>query len=134
MILDEDLIANYILFNTAEILKYIPKFGYLYIDRPGSGTKLYWNNTTLLLYKIYVLDDIIEFAKDVPKNKRILVYYIIHFLQLKFLKTALNKSHYINKIFNSCLDRILNCKYISNEDKDEIRKKGKILSFIKYNF
>ena len=79
MILDEVLIANYIIFNTAEILKYISKFGYLYIDCPGSGTKYYWNDITLLLYKIYVIDDIIEFVKDVPKNIRILVYYIILF-------------------------------------------------------
>ena len=117
MILDEVLIANYIIFNTAEILKYIPKLGYLYIDRPGSGTKYYRKDIILLLCKIYVLDDIIEFDKDVPKNKRILAYYIIHFLHLKFLKTALNKSHYINKIFNYCLDRILNFKYISEGDK-----------------
>ena len=59
MILDEDLIANYIIFNTAEILKYIPKLRYLYIYRPGSGTKYYGNDITLLLCKIYVLDDII---------------------------------------------------------------------------
>ena len=39
MILDEDLIANYIIFNTAEILKYIQKLGYLYIDHPGCVTK-----------------------------------------------------------------------------------------------
>jgi hypothetical protein len=117
MILDEDLIANYIIFNTAEILKYIPKLRYLYIDRPGSVTKYYRKDIILLLCKIYVLDDIIEFDKDVPKNKRIQVYYIIHFLHLEFLKTALNKSHYINKIFNYCLDRILNFKYISEGDK-----------------
>ena len=89
MILDEVLIANYIIFNTAEILKYIPKFGYLYIDRPGSGTKHYWNDITLLLYKIYVLDDIIEFAKEVHKIKRILVYYIIHFFTIKIFENCI---------------------------------------------
>ena len=40
----------------------------------------------------------------------------------------------IIKLFNSCLDRILKCEYISDEDKNEIRKRGKMLSFIKYNF
>ena len=32
------------------------------------------------------------------------------------------------------VDRIFNCKYISDEDKNEIRRRGKMLGFIKYDY
>jgi len=81
-----------------------------------------------------ILDIVIEFSRNVIENKKILVNYIIYFFRRKNLKALIfaNKNNY--KTFFSCLDRILNCKYISLENKNQIRSIGKNLKFIKYNF
>ena len=75
----------------------------------------------------------IEFTLDIPRNKKILVNFIIFLFKRRYLKSLLN-TEYDNKLFISCLDRIFNCKYISSKYKNEIRARGKMLNFIKYNF
>ena len=77
---------------------------------------------------------IIDFTLDSQRNKKVLVNFILSFFKFENLKSLLYNSEYDNSVFISCLDRILNCKYISDEDKNEIRKRGKMLKFIKYNF
>ena len=47
---------------------------------------------------------------------------------------TLESNDYVYKLFISCLDRILNSKYISEEHKNEIRKRGRNLEFIDYKF
>ena len=74
----------------------------------------------------------IDFTLNIRKNKRILVNFIIYLFKNQYLKDLLN-TEYDNKLFISCLDRIFNCKYISDKHKNEI-KSGKMLNFIKYNF
>ena len=134
MLLVEDTIADYIIFNTAKVAKYIPKFGYLYYKRKGSVTRQHWTGVQLLLYDIYFLDIMIEFSKDLTRNKKILVNFINYIFENQYLKDALNTNEYNNKVFISCLDRILNCNHIKDEYKKEIRDRGKALNFIKYNF
>jgi len=82
---------------------------------------------------LYILDPLIDFTLDIPRNKKVLVNSIISLFKGQYLEDLLN-IEYDNKVFISCLDRILNCKYISDEHKNEIRTRGKKLSFIKYNF
>ena len=69
-------------------------------------------------------------------NERIkLIYHLIYnVLNLKLLKNILNISEYNRQLFKSCLDRFLNCSFISNNYKEEIRKKGKKLKFTNYPF
>ena len=82
MLLDEDVIANYILFNTARSMKYISKFGYIYVKRPGSIVTRSWDKVNRLIYRIFMLDDLIVFAQDSFKHKKIIVILIqiIYFL------------------------------------------------------
>ena len=134
MLLDEDVIINYCLFNTARSMKYISKVGYIYMDRPGSDSRRPFDRLKFLSYRIYFLDGIIVFAQDFFEHKKILVNLALYCLENNSLKEVLTKFEYDYNLFISCLDRILNCKYISDEDKNEIRKKGKSLDFIKYNF
>ena len=75
----------------------------------------------------------IDFTLNIRKNKRILVNFIIYLFKQQYLKDLLN-TEYDNKLFISCLDRIFNCKYISDKNKNEIKSRGKKLNFIKYNF
>jgi glycosyltransferase involved in cell wall biosynthesis len=133
MLLDEDVIANYILFNTARSMKYISKFGYIYVKRPGSIVTRSWDKVNRLIYRIFMLDDLIVFAQDSFKHKKIIVILTLYCLKNDVLKNILQKDEYYYKLFISCLEQILICKYISDKDKKEIRNKIKTLDFIKFN-
>ena len=131
---DGDIIVNYAIFQTAKSMKYVAKYGYIYVERVGSVTRVSLDQVKLLTFRINMLDVLIKMSQNTFRHKKILIGLLNYILKKELLKDALNTTEYNKNLFNSCLDRILNCKYISNEDKDEIRKKGKILSFIKYNF
>ena len=133
MILVEDDLASNIIFNTAKSAKFVAKYGYLYINNEGSFSKHKQDQTQDVRNYLYLLDPLIDFSLDLPRNKKVLVNFIIFLFQKEYLKVLLD-FEYDNKLFNSCLDRILNCKYISDELKDEIRIRGKKLGFIKYKF
>ena len=133
MISGEDNLACNIIYNTAKTAKFIAKYGYLYVNNEESASRKQNNNIIVARGPLYVLDALIDFSLDLPKNKKVLVNYIIILFKNKYLKDVLS-GNYDNKLFNSCLDRIFNCKYISDELKNEIRIRGKNLTFIKYNF
>ena len=80
-----------------------------------------------------MLDDLIVFAQDSFKHKKVIVILTLSCLKNNVLKTVLQKDEYYYKLFISCLDQILNCKYISDKDKNEIGNKIKSLDFIKLN-
>ena len=77
---------------------------------------------------------IIEFSQNRIANKIILVHFLMSLLRRESLKKAINVNNDIKTIFISCIDRVLKEEKISNELKNEIRKKGKQLKFIKYHF
>ena len=133
MINAEDDLANIIIFNTAKSAKFIGKYGYLYINNDGSFSKRQKDETQNTRTLLYVLDTLIDFSLDLTKNKKVLVHFIIFLFQREYLKGVVN-NEYDYKILISCIDRILNCKYISDELKNEIRIRGKNLRFIKYKF
>ena len=133
MISGEDNLACNIIYNTAKTAKFIAKYGYLYVNNEESASRKQNNNIIVARGPLYVLDALIDFSLDLPKNKKVLVNYIIFLFKKEYLKDVISHE-YDNKLFNSCLDRIFNCKYISDELKNEIRIRGKNLTFIKYNF
>ena len=133
MISGEDNLACNIIYNTAKTAKFIAKYGYLYVNNEESASRKQNNNIIVARGPLYVLDALIDFSLDLPKNKKVLVNYIIILFKNEYLKDVLS-GNYDNKLFNSCLDRIFNCKYISDELKNEIRIRGKNLKFINYNF
>lgn len=105
------------------------------IERKGSSTRNENRNQVKeLIYRIYVLDVVIEFSKNEKKNKEILINFLIFFFKQKELKDAINSNEYNKKLFISILDRIFKCKYISDESKNEARIFGKSLDFINYSF
>ena len=76
----------------------------------------------------------IDFSLDLPRNKKVLVNYIMFIFKNSYLKDALDSNDYNKNVFISCLDRFFNCSLISNENKNLVSKRGRYLSFIKYNF
>ena len=126
MISGEDDLINNIIFNTAKSAKFISKYGYLYINNEESFSKQQKDKVQNVRNFLYILDSLIDFTLNIPRNKRILVNFILYLYKQKYLNELLNNEN-DNKLFFSCLDRILNCPYISYRQKNIIRARGKIL-------
>ena len=108
MLHGEDDLANTIIFHTAKSAKYVPKYGYLYINNNSNSFK---NRNDYIKYTeqlLYIFDAFIDFSLDLPRNKKVLVNFIIFLLKNRYLKDLINSSEYDNKLIISCLDRILN--------------------------
>ena len=129
----EDDISCNIVFNTAQSAKIIAKYGYLYINNDGSTSKRQKDEAKTTRALLFILDSLIDFSLDLPKNKKVLVHFILFLFKRAYIQKVLSIENN-NKVFISCLDRILNSSYISDELKNEIRIRGKKLNFIKYNF
>ena len=133
MITGEDDIQCNIIFNTAQSAKIIAKYGYLYINNDGSFSKRQKDEAETTRALLFILDSLIDFSLDLPKNKKVLVHFILFLFKRAYIQKVLSIENN-NKVLISCLDRILNSSYISDELKNEIRIRGRKLNFIKYNF
>ena len=134
MLSHEDVVATIILFNTAESFKFVGKYGIFHIQRSESVSWGHKNNEVKNLYNIYMIDIAIDFTKEAKENQKLLVYLIIFMFNMPELHKTFNSNEYFRKILISCLDRVLKSKFISNEDKNIITKRGKKLEFLKYPF
>ena len=135
MTVDADIILNFIIFNTANSMKYIKKYGYIWVDRRDSTSHTVMSDgPQLLLYRIYMLDVLIEMSKNTKRHKKLSAVLLSLILFSRHLEKALKKNEYNYNLFISCINRILNSSYISNNKKNEIKGKVKTLSFIKNKF
>jgi glycosyltransferase involved in cell wall biosynthesis len=135
MTVDADIILNFIIFNTANSMKYIKKYGYIWVDRRDSTSHTVMSDgPQLLLYRIYMLDVLIEMSKNTERHKKLSAVLLSRILFSRHLEKALKKNEYNYNLFISCINRILNSSYISNNKKNEIKGKVKTLSFIKNKF
>ena len=66
------------------------------------------------------------------ENRKILVYLITYLLESSTLKETFKENEYAKQVFISCLNKVLNMKYISKEDKKEIRNRISQLDFLIY--
>ena len=130
MLLEEDRAVIYGLFNTAESIKYIGKYGYLVIPTAGSSTSGRLPRTTNLLCRLYFLDISIEFTKDTVENSKLLAYIITFITDHHLFKELMELNEDNKKLFKHCLKKILDNKYISNQNKEEIRKRVSKFDFI----
>jgi hypothetical protein len=111
---EEDRAVLYALFNVAESIKFVGKYGILQIKTHGSMTRRRKKRLEIFLCKLYFADIVIDFNKETIQSRRLLVYI------------------YNLKLFISCVDRVLNYKYVSDNDKIIIRKSLSRLKFLKY--
>ena len=134
MIRHEDVLATYIIFNTAESYKFVGKYGIFHIHRPDSASKRI-DPIEINLYNLYLTDAVLDFSKDNIKNKQLEASLIISLLYNPQLNLSLNYRdyNYNLKLLLSCIDRILNSKYTSEYMKYEIKRKVKELDFLNYH-
>ena len=131
MVVGEDGVATYFLYNTAESMKYIGKYGTLHIKTRGSGSKRKIPVTQSNSYLLYIIDTVIEFGKDTFNNRKILVALMNDLFHKKQLKETIQMNEYNKNLFISCVNKILNMKFIPNDDKEKIRKKADKLNLLK---
>ena len=126
----EDLIATCFLFNTAESMKYVGKYGILHIQNPGSTSWKRVSDSIMNSYELYVLDTAIDFTKDNFENKKLLIYLITHLMKRPNLKETFETNEENKKLFISCLNKILNNEYFSKENKEEIKNRTSKIDFL----
>jgi hypothetical protein len=85
MISGEDDLINNIIFNTAKSAKFISKYGYLYINNEESFSKQQKDKVQIVRNLLYILDSLIDFTLNIPRNKRILVNFILYLYKQKYL-------------------------------------------------
>jgi glycosyltransferase involved in cell wall biosynthesis len=129
----EDILANYILFNTAKSFLYIQKYGIYHIERFGSATSLGKKLVPRKINLLYLLDAIVDFSQNHINNKKLEVHLLIYYLKLRNIKRTLTSNKYNSDLINSIINRILNSKYIPEQYKIIIRKLTKKMNLIKYN-
>ena len=118
----EDIIMNFLIFQFAKSFLFIPKYGILRIFSSASSN----NNITPNIFNKFemrLLDAVIDFSKDTFKNKKIVVNISLKLLSNFGLKETIKKEKY-KILLKSILERIFKCEYISEEDKQMIRKKS----------
>ena len=118
----EDIIMNFLIFQFAKSFLFIPKYGILRIFSSTSSN----NNITPNIFnkfEMWLLDAVIDFSKDTFKNKKIVVNISLKLLSNFGLKETIKKEKY-KILLKSILERIFKCEYISEEDKQMIRKKS----------
>ena len=133
MIFEEDRTVLYALFNTAESIKFIGKYGILQIRTRGSVTRSHKKYSQRFRCMLLFADIVIDFNKETFESRKLLVYIITFLIKNPALK-IISKSNYYKELFISCVNRVLNYKYISDQYKEEIRKRVLKLNFIKYKF
>ena len=116
----EDLIIVILIFNVAESFKFIGKYSVLNVPNSGSGERPL---PIMNLYEMYLIDAMIDFSKDIKENKKIIVQYMITLLGRGELEETLKEDDN-KKLFSSLLNRIYSCTLISEEDKNEIKKRS----------
>ena len=129
----EDVIFNYALCNTARSYKFVGKYGIFNVYRKASASRYKKQLEDVTCY-IFYLEIMIKFVQDRRENKIVLAHTVIFLLAKKALKEVLESNIKAKTSFLTSVDKILNMTKISNELKAEIRKKGKQLPFIDYEF
>ena len=130
MLAHEDIIAMFILFNTANSYKYVGKYGIFHIKRSKSALSL----TSLkqkYLKELYFAEVIIDFAKDISEHKNLIIISINRLINYNILDKIIKINITYKNLILECLNKYLKSKYISNESKEKIVKKIKIINNIK---
>ena len=130
MLAHEDVIAMFILFNTANSYKYVGKYGIFHIKRKKSAFSL-TNQKQKYLNELYLAEIIIDFAKDLSEHKKLIIILINRLINYNILDKIIKINITYKNIILKCLNKYLKSKCISNESKEKIVKKIKNINNIK---
>ena len=131
MIRYEDIITNYMIFNIAKRFLCIQKYGIYHLQRFGSGVSIGWHKVPRNTNLLYLLDVVIDFSQKNIENKKLAVHLIIYVLNLRRIEKTLTSTKYNEELIISCIQRILNSKFISECHKILIKNIVKRMKYIK---
>ena len=117
MIRYEDIITNYMIFNIAEKFLCIQKYGIYHLERFGSGVSIGWHKVSRNTNLLYLLDIVIDFSLNNINNKKLVVYLVIYYLNLRRIERTITFNKYNFELIISCIQRILTSKFISENNK-----------------
>ena len=98
MIFDEDRMVIYGLFNVAESMRYIQKYGILNIKIKNSISRRKHESWEYLLNRLYILDIVILFSKESFESRLIIIYLIIYILDNPVLHLLIKLNEYNKKL------------------------------------
>lgn len=117
----EDTSMIFIIFNIAKSFKFVDKYGVIHLFSRITASFTQPNNNKFF-GEIYLLDIIFDFSKN-NSNKNLAAYYALFIKNhYKYSKSEKDKNHYF---LNLTLQKIINCKFISRQNKAKIKKSFK---------
>lgn len=126
----EDTIANYMIFNVAKSYLYIEKYGIYHIYRPESGAIIGTKKVPRVTNIVNLIDTVVDFSQNNKINKKLVSHMIIYLLQIKGIEKTLYSNKNNMKLIISCIERIINSQYITNNYKSKIKRIIKNFKFI----
>jgi hypothetical protein len=117
----EDHVMNFMIFQTANSFKYIPKYSVLRINTNNSADKIRTKEEKLIS-KFYYLNAVYDFSKNTLKGKEIVFCITFNLMNRKLFKKIIQKKKY-KLFFNNILIKIFNSKFMRRRDKILIKKK-----------
>ena len=118
----EDISIVFIIFNLAKSYIFLNIYGIFHLLSKSTTSYTLQNNHRLFC-EIFLLDIIFDFSKNNKESKKYAVYKALSIRIYNFKILSLNFKIYLNSI----LKKLINCKYINNEDKQLITKKYKLI-------
>ena len=116
----EDMTIVFVLFNTAKSYIFLNLFGIFRLKSDSTTTHKLGNLHKFLSF-IYYLDVLFDFSKNDYETKSYIVQYALTFSLKRISK--LDKKY--KKYFKSIINKILNCRFISKENKNKVKMKFK---------
>ena len=122
MIRYEDILASYMIFNTAQSFIYVLKYGIYHVIRKWSGADIGKKRISRTINILYLIDIVSDFSLNNMNNRKQFALILIYFLKLPDVRQKLLKKPYRMKIFTSCIRKALNSTLISRYYKTKIIK------------
>lgn len=114
----EDATIIFIIFNLANSYIFVSKYGIFHLSSKITSSFVL-SREHKIFTEIYFLEIIIEFLKDIEKNKKLIIYKAYDILdKIKPYKLSEVNKKYLNLV----LKKIIDCKYINQNDKENVKK------------
>jgi glycosyltransferase involved in cell wall biosynthesis len=122
----EDTAMIFILFNIASSYKFISKYGIFHLVSKNTSS-FTQSSDSKTFGEIYLLDVLFDFSRNDFEAKKYIVYKALEIKNYEFfvIKNETNKNY-----LKIVLEKMMKCKYISDEDKYKLKQYFYEINFI----
>ena len=122
----EDTAMIFIIFNIASSYKFISKYGIFHLVSK-STTSFTQSSDSKTFGEIFLLDILFDFSRNNFETKKYIVDKALEIKNYEFFKI---KNETNKKYMKIVLEKMMKCKYISNEDKYKLKQYFNEINFI----